>query len=429
MSKTIPAFSALIGCLLLSIGNCWAGWQRDAVCQGACGGACGPCATPGREDRGESAYSRQVRQYNDLVDEAHAAADAGDYAEAVRIARRALAVLDDDGLRTNIAVWECKLLTDQANRTSDSGEKIALVRRALAIYDYPAGRKWLISMEADNLNEQGRRAFAAGDYPLAQQLFAQAEQKNHDPVYADNARRAAVMLKSKQGLSSLIDTVKQSESVSTAASSELEFMPSDSAAASGQGSGPFGTTDTPANPDLVSPSATPAVTANSALEQLSSAAKSGQDADKGGPKGAKGSKGHKMEEAKELTGCGFDGAPCSEPDAIAFPGSAGQTPEANELSSHIPQAGKSDPEIKSSIAWFEKLETDNIETRAKRDEIEKEIATGSGDTALLKAKSATFGNELKRNTADQAKAKGQIKKRLIDLSLEWSESPQEPPSP
>lgn len=212
MFKIVLGCLVVLGWLVVSMGNGWAGWQRDAVCQGSCGGACGPCSSHNdREDRAESAYAQKVHRYNNLVDQAFAAAKARDWSEAIRIARAALSVLDDDGLR-----------------------------------------RWLNAIEACNLNEQGQSAYDAGDYARAARLFAQAQQQNpSDPAFEKNARLASAQMQllsdqsqAKQTLSQLTDTINRTQTAATVTTSGLDFMLADSTAqeSTDSGSHPFGTT-------------------------------------------------------------------------------------------------------------------------------------------------------------------------------------------
>ena len=252
MLKMILGCLVVLGGMLVSTGNGWAGWQRDAVCQGSCGGACGPCnSNNDREDRAESAYDQKVNRYNNLVDQASAAVKARNWEEAIRIANEALSVMDDSGLRKKIALWKSQLLVDQANRATDMSDRIDLVRRALASHEDPDVRAWLnqaqASLDARNLNAQGQSAYDSGDYARAERLFVQAQQTDPgDPAYAKNVRLAQgqMQLQHNQGqvkssLSQLTDTINRTETASTATTSGLDFMPAGSAPAdTGSGSHP-----------------------------------------------------------------------------------------------------------------------------------------------------------------------------------------------
>lgn len=416
MSKIVTGCLMLVCCLLVS-GNASAGWQRDMVCGGRCGGACGPCTQqgPDREDRVDAAYGRQVALYNELQAKAHAAARAGDPAEAIRLAREALAVLDDEGLRGRIRMWESQILIDRANSTTDLRERIELVRRALAIHDYKEAREWLNQAQAglkvSDLYDQGMSAFNSGDYALAKLLFEQAQEADPNPAYAENVRLATAKLTTKREVSQLTENIVRRQNAAAASTSGLDFMPAESAT-----TGVFGTTSNPSDPDLVTSTDGPAVAVESALKQLSSVAESGEDAKNAA----------KREDRKELSDCGFGNTLCREPAplvGVATP--AGTAEGASDLVSHIPDGAKEDPVIRASIAWFEKLEMRQAETKRKMDDFRKEIDSGVGDQVVLKAKSAALENDLKRNGADQEAAKDQIKKRLVDLSLEWDESPEQ----
>ncbi|MDA8427694.1 MAG: hypothetical protein M0T70_00375, partial [Geobacteraceae bacterium] len=252
MLKMILGCLVVLGGMLVSTGNGWAGWQRDAVCQGSCGGACGPCnSNNDREDRAESAYAQKVYRYNNLVDQASAAVKARNWEEAIRIANEALSILDDSGLRKKIALWKSQLLVDQANRTTNMSDRIDLVRRALASHEDPDVRAWLNQaqayLDAQNLNAQGQSAYDSGDYARAERHFAQAQQTAPgDPAFAKNVRLAQGQMQLqrdqsqvKTSLSQLTDTINRTETASTATTSGLDFMPAGAAPAdTGSGSHP-----------------------------------------------------------------------------------------------------------------------------------------------------------------------------------------------
>ncbi len=253
MLKMILGCLVVLGGMLVSTGNGWAGWQRDAVCQGSCGGACGPCnSNNDREDRAESAYAQKVYRYNNLVDQASAAVKARNWEEAIRIANEALSILDDSGLRKKIALWKSQLLVDQANRTTNMSDRIDLVRRALASHEDPDVRAWLNQaqayLDAQNLNAQGQSAYDSGDYARAERHFAQAQQTAPgDPAFAKNVRLAQGQMQLqrdqsqvKTSLSQLTDTINRTETASTATTSGLDFMPAGAAPAdTGSGSHPY----------------------------------------------------------------------------------------------------------------------------------------------------------------------------------------------
>ena len=150
------------------------------------------------------------------------------------------------------------------------------------------------------------------------------------------------------------------------------------------------------------------------LEHLSSDAKSGEDAKKA----------RTPEEAKSLAGCGFDGVPCREPDHIEVVKIVGQTPAAVELSSHIPESLRQDDEIKKALAWYDKLEKGRAGNARELAELQSRITSGTGDTVVLKARKAEVEFESQKQLADQASAKKQLGKRVLDLKMSWIETPQ-----
>ncbi len=422
------------------------GAQRCAVvdCSGGNSGS--------RGNNGNSAFVQRIDQYEGIINQARAQANEGNWAEAIRIERVAISSVEDDWFfrwtasidldwaRNNIKRWEGRIANDQAKAAKANGDYVLALKffkQALELFPDPGSEyrqfveNFELFVEAHNLNEQGRSALKSGDNVKAARLFAQAQKKYPDPAYAENLGLVNKQMEMQQGLSRLINTIKQTQTTPTATASGLDFMPAGSAtpenshnapksgldfipagnvAMGSTGSGTFGIKSNPSNPDLGTSGPTQAVTVRSELEHLSSSVKSAQDANAA----------NNIEEKKNLADCGFSNAACRTPDPITIPKSIVQTPAATELAAHVPEGAKDDVQINNSLAWFNKLEMHKAETNLVLADIQKKIDGGDRDTSLNNKK-ATLVNALNQNTADQAKVKDQIKERLVDRGLKWNE--------
>lgn len=92
------------------------------------------------------------------------------------------------------------------------------------------------------------------------------------------------------------------------------------------------------------------------------------------------------------------------------------------LAAQIPDRAKSDPVIKQSLAWFDRLDTMKTETTQKIAAVKEQQKRGGGDAAILASQLGTLTNDSKRIEKDQAKAKETIKKQVKNLGFEWNES-------
>jgi hypothetical protein len=187
---------------------------------------------------------------------------------------------------------------------------------------------------------------------------------------------------------------------------------SPSSATTSRGSNFFNGSSSPSNPGLQD-SSSKATGVHSALEQLSSAAKSSAEAAKN-PGAA--------ETSKDVAGCALGADACRTPDPLAYPKSAAHTPDAVELASHVPEDIRKDPKIQTDLKFYEDLEKRKIERQATIANVQQQIDKGAGDPAVLKAKMTTLDNDGRRDDGDQAAAAARIKARVVvDLHRTWDE--------
>jgi hypothetical protein len=92
-------------------------------------------------------------------------------------------------------------------------------------------------------------------------------------------------------------------------------------------------------------------------------------------------------------------------------------------------AAGDDPMIRNSIAWYQKLELRQADAQRKLDEVQARIDKNDGDPAVLVAQKATLQNDLSQNSGDQAAVLAQVKARMVDLGVAWTDAPAPPQQP
>ncbi|HME59568.1 MAG TPA: tetratricopeptide repeat protein [Terracidiphilus sp.] len=103
----------------------------------------------------------------------------------------------------------------------------------------------------------------------------------------------------------------------------------------------------------------------------------------------------------------------------------GKAPTDVKLLSHIPKNAvtANDKEIKASVDWYSKLESDKVETQQKIANIQKQIDSKQGNPGILKMEQTQLTNDLQNIQQNQQRAEDAIKKRLVKLDMPWVESP------
>jgi hypothetical protein len=294
------------------------------------------------------------------------------------------------------------------------------------------------NLEINSLQAQANKIdAAAGDYDRSAK--AVQERKDHDNYNATCAGKTLYggqissceklqrkvqaqvtahnnkMIEYKERFDAVNSKIRDLNNAATVDSAHLQELKNSKMVPSGKAQGSsnaFGISSNRTNPKLGGSSPDTAIPTHSAAEQLSSAAKSGKDA----------AAAETLEKAKDLSNCQFDKAACRPPDAINIPRPA-QTPGAVELARHIPGPAQKDEEIRQSMAYYEKLDGEKIDTKAKLEAVQTQIDSHAGDATTLNAQKATLGNDLKRYEGDQEKTQAQIKERLVTIGVKWDESP------
>jgi tetratricopeptide (TPR) repeat protein len=106
----------------------------------------------------------------------------------------------------------------------------------------------------------------------------------------------------------------------------------------------------------------------------------------------------------------------------------GKAPALATLLSHISQDDKvkNDQVIKTSVAWYSKLESDKAETKQKIADVQKQIDSKQGDPGILKIEQSQLTNDLQNIQHNQQTAENAIKKQLVKLDMPWIEQPETP---
>jgi tetratricopeptide (TPR) repeat protein len=106
----------------------------------------------------------------------------------------------------------------------------------------------------------------------------------------------------------------------------------------------------------------------------------------------------------------------------------GKAPAVVKLLSHIPMndTTANDKEIKASVDWYSKLESDKSDRQQKIAEVQKQIDIKQGDPVILKIEQDQLSYELQSLQQNQQRAEDAIKKRLKNLSMQWIDEPAPP---
>ena len=246
-----------------------------------------------------------------------------------------------------------------------------------------------------------------------QQRIAAEQQRNAENLararHEEEQRLAAEQQKAAEKLAAdqmhpSIQDVSQSPTAAPS-SGKLDF--SEAQLTQGSQKCTFGTICNPENPNLTSRPAPGVGSDTKAGDQLLSAAAT--------------AKNH-----GDLT-ANFDvgGAPIA--GSLNVPSPSAQTSAAAKLAAQIPIAAQKDEVVKQSMAYYQKLDNEKLDTQVKLAEVQKQIDEiwlfGKGDSTILNAQKSTLNNDLKRYGADQATTQAQIKERVLKIGLPWNESP------
>jgi Flp pilus assembly protein TadD len=191
--------------------------------------------------------------------------------------------------------------------------------------------------------------------------------------------------------------------------------------------------------------AAPAMTSGETLHDVPNSGNAGSDSSSAGAGGGTQQKG--MSEALSNRDTTTEGLNSGSPEEAAAgsrqiidniaPGThappvdlrgVGKAPAVAALLSHIPQDDRvrNDDVIKTSVAWYSKLESDKAETQQKIADVQKQIDSKQGDPGILKIEQAQYTNDLQKIQQNQQTAQDAIKKQLVKLDLPWIENPAPP---
>ncbi|HZP98693.1 MAG TPA: hypothetical protein VFB13_04085 [Reyranella sp.] len=178
--------------------------------------------------------------------------------------------------------------------------------------------------------------------------------------------------------------------------------------------GAFGSTELKPR-DLASAPPPPPVQTKSALEQASSAQRSGEQA-----RGAAGT-----EEAKRLGDCTFASGPCAKPTVT---GTATvnihpiTSPATDKIVARIPDTLRDKPEIKGLVDQYRDFDLKMQAKQLEADQLKSQIAKASGpDAKTLEAQRQSLQNEVNFYKQDLASTKDQIKKELNHYNVPFDE--------
>jgi len=305
----------------------------------------------------------------------------------------------------------------------------------------PSGNPEALMGQLDGVFSKESPASAPSDSPVSKREVKEAAeidnlfQTAQSPSKGDPEDTVQVDTKEKQ-----IDDIFKEPSVSKNPEEELKDSVADSRAGSnaspskgstssgdraqetaGTGTGFFGKSGSPAAPELdTSPSSKP-VAVKSATDQLTSASDSGTTARSGSLSN---------EATAARAACGFDGAPCGKTQAIPINKDIPQTPAAVALGAHIPaDLLKNDTTIKQDMAYFQKLDTQKLDTQARLDAVQQEIDNGTGDSSTLNLQKAQLKTNLNQYKDSQAQTVVQMKQYGDSIGIKWNEDPEPAPAP
>jgi hypothetical protein len=226
---------------------------------------------------------------------------------------------------------------------------------------------------------------------------------------------------SKSPEEELKDSVADSPSGSNAFPSKGSNSGGDhSKETAGTGTGFFGKSGSPAAPGLdISPSAG-AVSVKKVTDQLTSVSDSGATARSGSLSN---------EATAARSACGFDGAPCGKTQAVPINKGIPQTPAAEALGTHIPaDLLKNDTTIKQDMAYFQKLDTQKLDTQVRLDLVQRQINSGAGDSSALNMQKAQLTTNLNQYKDSEAQTVVQMKHYVDSIGIKWNEDPEPAPA-
>lgn len=386
-----------------------------------------------------------------------------DAAAAINLRNTRAILVNEEGLKaTKASNWNLAVsLFEQASRINPNDAMIAknlTQSRAIAKHfaeqaaaeqqrnaaQEQANKEAQRIARGNSISEAGRKAKSDGNLALAERLFEEAVRLDpNDPVKAADLRNARVdviddagakaakagnfglaMKLYEEGLRINPDSAVLADHLKTALARQRGEDPGQGdpkqdgnaaiAANKSTGNCTFGTTCSPSNPDLGGPRDNKQVEVDSTMDQLKTAAKSGEEANR---------KGISDEEAKPKSGCQHDDKGCADyvPNPpIRVPA---QSPGAMGLADRIRKT-TSDSSMAANLQWYLDLDRQMLNKQADIAAVQKEIDKGGGDSAILNAHRKPLENDLARSKADQVNVVQQMKDHgeKLKLTIDWNEA-------
>ncbi len=287
---------------------------------------------------------------------------------------------------------------------------------------------------ASDLNNKGVKEANKGNWAKALELYKQAYALNPSDLYRGNIQGASFWLLKQTAehqlpaaqarIASLSTAIDQKVSAADSAASDrvvqfrnqAHLLDSSATIAPGGGTDLFSIRTRVAGPlPALAASPLPTAQTNSALEDLSSIAKSSKEAADLAQQ-SDSLQDANLDIAKALSNCGFDSAPCAEPEHLTYPHPV-QTPAASALTAQIPEAARKAPEIQQRLREDDSLEMHRAEQEQRIAEVTRSIKEGGPNTDALKAYRTDLVKQADQDKQLQAQTTQFIHMRIQTISV------------
>jgi tetratricopeptide (TPR) repeat protein len=360
----------------------------------------------------------QQRQANLINDQGLAAAQRGDYAEAIRLYQQALALSTFANsaliIRHNIAA-SYSHLARQADDRGASAEALRMIELAMQYnpdertLDWPGWARSLrerIRERQDAVQEAGQDLKEAGERIKAAQ-FAAANTRLDS---AGDLLKSQAFTRSREQMNAARNVLAQAAT-----------PPAQGGGAAGGNTKFFGTKVGPGQ-EAAGPTVPPGTptTYSSTGQQLNAAATSA-----------------------EAAACVMEGrGNCPQGQPLPTPTlSSSQSPAFNQMAARVGAipALANDHEFQTRFAYYRSLDSLMIETRAKIAAVQKQIDSNPGDREILTVQKQTLENTARIIDTDRGNARKSVDEqaKTLSISLDWppeeaaptASGPAAPPAP
>lgn len=408
----------------------WTAAYKCAQGCGPCGGAVRDNGAERRRQQADAAWRELVDRVNDLARQAAEAWNRDDFREAARLYREQQAVFDGpevqdairqaDEMAARTDAYEAIQRGDAARARGDFDRAVALYRQAMRVPDYDTAemredvanleylfvegrrldlvtrereeRKIRNRPEAENLHHEGVKLLESGDLDAAFAKLAEASAlAPNDGVIRSHWFLARANIGLRDGA--------KADKVIADLESALALDPENQVAQVALDHARSQRDKKPARPAKIVRKAG----APDAGKDLKSVEMHSQRAKASNGAGS---------------GKGFD-TPGENAGTLVHPDRSKSAVPV--FASTIPAAGKEDPQVQQSLAYYQKLEAVKEDTARKIAAIEEAQKKSPGDAAVVSAQIGTLTNQMNDATKEQAQAKKAVGARLKSLKIEWKE--------